>query len=289
MDFIIVTGMSGAGKSKVLDALEDIGYYCSDNIPPQFIKQFAEILKDKKRNIEKIALVVDTRAMDLFDGFLLSLLELNKENYNYKLLFVDTEDRILLNRYKEGRRKHHLGEEQSYSIIDSIEKERQLLAPVREISHFIIDTSLLAPSQLKRRVVELCLNDGSRGIVVVCMSFGFKNGLPPEADLVFDLRCLPNPFYIPELKERTGLEKDVQSYVMDHEDSREYFQKVDDFVNFTLPLYIQEGKSCLLIAFGCTGGKHRSVTFTELLARNLKEKKYKISVVHRDVNKINEY
>lgn len=289
MDFIIVTGMSGAGKSKVLDALEDIGYYCSDNIPPQFIKQFAEILYNKQRDIKKIALVVDSRGLDLFESFLLCLEELQKENYTYKILFIDSEDRILLNRYKEGRRRHHLAEEESYSIMDSIQKERLLLAPVREASNFVIDTSLLAPLELKRRVVELCLIDDSESIVVICMSFGFKNGLPPEADLVFDLRCLANPFYIPELKEKTGLEKDVSDYVMDHEESQEYYNKIEDMVEFSLPLYIKEGKSCLLVAFGCTGGKHRSVTFAERLGGHLIQKDFNVNIVHRDINKINQY
>ncbi len=289
MDFIIVTGMSGAGKSKVLNALEDIGYYCSDNIPPQFIVQFADILHDKSKKIDKIALVVDARGLQVFEDFLVSLDELTSENYTYKILFIDAEDKVLLNRYKEGRRRHHLAEEESYSIADSIDKERQILQVVKEKAHFVIDTSLMAPSQLKRRVVELFLQRDSDGLTVVCMSFGFKNGLPPEADLVFDLRCLPNPFYIPELKERTGLEVDVQEYVMDHDESLVFYEKIQDMVRFSLPLYVKEGKSCLLVAMGCTGGKHRSVTFAERLAKDLIQKSYKVNILHRDVLKQNQY
>jgi len=289
MDFIIVTGMSGAGKSKVLNALEDIGYYCSDNIPPQFIVQFADILHDKTKKIDKIALVVDARGLQVFEDFLISLDELTSENYTYKILFIDAEDKILLNRYKEGRRRHHLAEEESYSIVDSIDKEREILQVVKEKANFVIDTSLMAPSQLKRRVVELFLQRDSDGLTVVCMSFGFKNGLPPEADLVFDLRCLPNPFYIPELKERTGLEEDVSSYIMDHDESMTFYEKIKDLISFSLPLYVKEGKSCLLVAMGCTGGKHRSVTFAERLSKDLVQQNYKVNILHRDVMKQNQY
>jgi RNase adapter protein RapZ len=289
MDFIIVTGMSGAGKSKVLNALEDIGYYCSDNIPPQFIVQFANILHDKNKNIHKIALVVDARGLQVFEDFLSSLDDMESENYTYKILFIDAEDKILLNRYKEGRRRHHLAEDESYSIVDSIGKERQILQPVKEKADFVVDTSLMAPSQLKRRVVELFLQRESDGLTVICMSFGFKNGLPPEADLVFDLRCLPNPFYIPELKERTGLEEEVSGYVMSHAESIVFYEKIHDLINFSLPLYVNEGKSCLLVAMGCTGGKHRSVTFAERLSKDLIKQDYKVNVLHRDVFKLNQY
>lgn len=289
MDFIIVTGMSGAGKSKVLNALEDIGYYCSDNIPPQFIVQFAEILHDKSKKIDKIALVVDARGLQIFEDFLVSLDELTSANYTYKILFIDADDKILFNRYKEGRRRHHLAEEESYSIAGSIDKEREILQVVKDKAHFVIDTSLMAPSQLKRRVVELFLQRDSDGLTVVCMSFGFKNGLPPEADLVFDLRCLPNPFYIPNLKERTGLEEAVSSYVMSHEESLLFYEKIQDMIAFSLPLYVKEGKSCLLVALGCTGGKHRSVTFAERLSKDLNLQNYNVNTLHRDVLKLNQY
>lgn len=289
MDFIIVTGLSGAGKSKVLNALEDIGYYCSDNIPPQFIVQYAEILHDKSKKVDKIALVVDARGLHVFQDFFTSLKALEAENYRYKLMFIDADDRKLLNRYKEGRRRHHLAEDESYSIEKSVLRERELLAEVKEKADFVIDTSLMAPSQLKRRVVELCLQRNSDGLTIVCMSFGFKNGLPPEADLVFDLRCLPNPFYIPELKERTGLEVDVSSYVMENGASMSFYEKIYDLVQFSIPLYIEEGKSCLLIAMGCTGGKHRSVTFTERISGDLLKNGYRVNILHRDMLKVNQY
>ncbi len=289
MDFIIVTGMSGSGKTKVLDALEDIGYYCCDNIPPQFLMQFAGIFHDENRKIKKMALFVDSRGLDLFQSFVACLKDLEDNGYSYKLIFLDADNKILINRYKEGRRKHHLADKENYSISDAIKKERQMLESVKDKADFLIDTSLLAPSQLKTWVADLCLLDESQGLTIVCMSFGFKNGLPREADLVFDLRCLPNPFYIPELKEHTGLEKEVSTYVMNHQESIDFYDRIYDLIDFSLPLYVKEGKSCLHIAMGCTGGKHRSVTFAERLSAQLSEREFKINIVHRDINKPNQY
>ncbi|MGL1892906.1 MAG: RNase adapter RapZ [Spirochaetaceae bacterium] len=289
MNFIIVTGMSGAGKSTVLNTLEDIGYYCSDNIPPQLIMHYAEILHDEKKDIHKIALVVDSKGMEIFESFQQSLDDLSAENYVYKLLFLDADNKVLLNRYKEGRRRHPLAKNDAYSLEGSINNERDLLNSVRDEADFIIDTSLISPSQLKTRIVDLFLEDERKGLTIICMSFGFKNGLPPEVDLVFDLRCLRNPFYVPELKERTGLESAVSDYVMDHQESLDFYGKIYDLVEFSLPLYIREGKSCLVIGMGCTGGKHRSVTFAERLAKQLIDSDYKVNIVHRDVNKINQY
>lgn len=289
MNFIIITGMSGAGKSQVLDNLEDIGYYCSDNIPPQLIMHYAEILHDKEKDIKKIALVVDSRGIELFENFQQSLDELTAENYPYSILFMDADDKILLNRYKEGRRRHPLAKEDVYSLEESIKTERNVLNSIRNSADFIIDTSLIAPSQLKSRVIDLFLQDEKKGLTIICMSFGFKNGLPSEVDLVFDLRCLRNPFYVPELKEKTGLEFQVSNYVMDHQESLDFYNKIYDLIEFSIPLYIREGKSCLIIGMGCTGGKHRSVTFAERLGKQLLHKDFKVNIVHRDINKINQY
>lgn len=288
MEFIIVTGMSGAGKSKVIDALEDIGYFCVDNIPPHLLCKFADLHKISGGSIDKIAVVVDSRGRDMFRNFLSSLDELRKQDIRFRLLFLDADDTILLKRYKEGRRKHPLLDGSGIiTIEEAIRLERTLLASARQRADYVIDTSQMAVSQLKERTVNIFMEDASRAMLVHCMSFGFKNGLPSEADLVFDVRCLPNPFYVPELKEHTGLEKSVHDYVMQFAQSRQLLEKLMDLLDFLLPLYMEEGKSQLVVAIGCTGGKHRSVVFAQELSRHISQKNVHVIVNHRDKDKQN--
>ncbi len=285
MEFIIITGLSGAGKSVAMKNMEDIGYYCVDNIPPMLVSIFYELCeKSSDEHMKKIAVVTDIRAGDVFDDLFASLDKLRAANKKYKILFLDARDDVLLRRFKETRRKHPLSEN-SVSTEGAVMLERELLMPVKSRADYVIDTSLLSNTQLKERITALFLGNVTLGLTVTCMSFGFKYGLPAEADLVFDVRCLPNPFYIPELKPHTGLDSCVFDYVMQFEQSKGYAERMLDLVDFSLPLYRSEGKSQLVIAVGCTGGKHRSVTLTRVLYKHLLDDGQRTIVHHRDINK----
>lgn len=285
MEFIIITGLSGAGKSVAMKNMEDIGYYCVDNLPPMLVSTFYELCeKSTDQRMKKIAVVTDIRAGDVFDDLFASLDKLSAAHKKYKILFLDARDDVILRRFKETRRKHPLSEN-AVSTEDAVTLERELLMPVKSRADYVIDTSLLSPTQLKERITSLFLGNISLGLTVNCMSFGFKYGLPAEADLVFDVRCLPNPFYIPELKEHTGLEACVFDYVMQFEQSKGYAERMISLVDYTLPLYLTEGKSQLVIAVGCTGGKHRSVTLTRVLYNHILETGQRTIVHHRDINK----
>ena len=287
MELIIVTGLSGAGKSKVVNTLEDLGYFCVDNVPPQMLEKFAQLGRTSQGNAQRMAMVVDSRGGEMFADFTGALRRLREEGYPFRLLFLDAADEILLRRYKEGRRRHPLLERSALTIEDAIRQERDLLAQARQEADFVFDTSLTTPAQLRERVVETFLSTPAQGMTVQCISFGFKNGLPMEADLVFDVRCLPNPFYVPELKEHTGLEAPVRDYVMAAPQSRELLQRLFDLVDFLLPLYLQEGKSRLTIAVGCTGGRHRSVAFAQAIGEHLREGGAPVVITHRDKGRNN--
>ncbi|MBQ8170734.1 MAG: RNase adapter RapZ [Oscillospiraceae bacterium] len=284
MEFVIVTGLSGSGKSSAVKVLEDIGYFCIDNMPPQLIPDFAAICHDNE-DISKIAIVTDIRGGALFFKLGDSITQLHIRGINVKVLFLEASREVLINRYKETRRKHPLDEASGGDIAKAIDAEIELLGRIRENADYIVDSSLLSTGQLKEQIAGLFLEKASDGMMVSCMSFGFKYGAPGEADLVFDVRCLPNPFYIPELKEKTGLDKEVQDYVMSHEQSITLRDKLFDLISFLIPHYVTEGKSRLVIAFGCTGGKHRSVTFAEQTAAYLRSKELKVRILHRDAKK----
>ncbi len=285
MEFIIITGLSGAGKSVAMKNMEDIGYYCVDNIPPMLVSIFYELCeKSSDQHMKKIAVVTDIRAGDVFDDLFASLDKLKAAKKKYKILFLDARDDVLLRRFKETRRKHPLSEN-SVSTENAVLLERELLMPVKARADYVIDTSLLSTTQLKERITALFLGNVTLGLTVTCMSFGFKYGLPAEADLVFDVRCLPNPFYIPDLKPHTGLDSCVYDYVMQFEQSKGYAERMLGLVDFSLPLYRSEGKSQLVIAIGCTGGKHRSVTLTRVLYKHLLDDNQRTIVHHRDINK----
>lgn len=286
MECIIITGLSGAGKSVAMKNMEDIGYYCVDNIPPMLLSIFYELCeKSSDERMKKIAVVTDIRAGDAFEELFDSLDKLRNAKKNYKILFLDAKDDILLRRFRETRRKHPLNDVCDNSTERAVQLERELLMRVKARADYVVDTSLLSQSQLKERISSLFLGNISLGMTVTCMSFGFKYGIPAEADLVFDVRCLPNPFYIPELKHHTGLEDCVFDYVMQFEQSKGLAERLFSLVDYTLPLYLSEGKSQLVIAIGCTGGKHRSVSLTRVLYKHILETGQRVTVHHRDVSK----
>jgi len=283
VELIIVTGMSGAGKTQAVNALEDIGYYCVDNIPPRLITKFAELPGDSGNRINKVALVVDMRSQELFSEYAHCLDELARQQIPHKTLFLDCGDGELFNRYKETRRRHPLHQDGQPAIDVAIARERQLLTAAKERAHFVVDTSHLEAAQLRARVREMFLQDLSDAMVVVCSSFGFKNGIPSDSDLLFDVRCLPNPFYLDELRPLTGLDSRVRDYVLGSIPAKGLIPKLLDLVDYLIPLYRQEGKSQLVVSIGCTGGQHRSVAFCELLATHLAENGIPAKAIHRDV------
>ncbi len=284
MEFIIVTGVSGSGKSCVVKALEDIGFFCIDNMPPQLIHKFADICKGNS-SIEKVALVTDIRGGELFLQLWDSVEEMRRLGLNIKVLFLYADHDVVKRRYKETRRKHPLLDISGGDIDKAISTEFEILMPIRENSDYCIDTSLMSTAKLKESVLNIFLEDITESMMISCISFGFKYGVPDEADLVFDVRCLPNPFYIPELKQKTGMDADVREFVMQHETAQTLQSKLFDLIDFLIPQYIAEGKSQLVIAFGCTGGKHRSVTFAENMFKHLSEEKLTVRLLHRDCGK----
>ena len=285
MEITIVTGLSGAGKSRVVDALEDIGYFCVDNMPPKLMPTFAQLLLNSREKREKVAIVTDIRVGASFGDLFNAIVELKELKCDTKLLFIDASDDVLIRRYKETRRKHPLLDKYNGSINDALAAERSILEPAKSIADYIIDSSHMTPTDCKNRICEMFLDNPSNALKVHCVSFGFKYGIPNDSDLMFDVRCLPNPFYVPELKHKTGLEKEVQDYVMSFPQSQELRDKLFDLISFLIPHYVTEGKSRLVIAFGCTGGKHRSVTFAELTAAYLREKGLRVRTLHRDAEK----
>jgi UPF0042 nucleotide-binding protein len=287
MEFVIVTGLSGAGKTVAMRALEDINFYCVDNIPPQLVSAFYDLCqKSIDSYSKKIAIVTDIRGANVFEGILESLEILKRECKKYKILFLDTKDEILIRRFKESRRKHPLsGKEFRGSITKAIQIEREILTPVHESANYIIDTSFLSVSQLKQRICDLFLSSSDSSLMVSCLSFGFKFGMPIEADLVFDTRCLPNPYYIEELRDFTGLDECVSKYVLKWEQTQGFIKKILSFLDYSLPLYQKEGKSQLVIAIGCTGGKHRSVTLAQFIYNYISQKETQAIIQHRDINK----
>lgn len=286
MQIVIVTGMSGAGKSRAVDTLEDIGYYCVDNMTPKLIPTFVQILRDSSEEREKIAIAADIRLGGSF-SHLFNALEILKEmGCEYKVLFLDADNDVILRRYQETRRKHPLMKFDEHSTLqDIIVKEREYLMKARDIADYVIDTSYISTSQLKERVAKLFVDDVATTMKISVVSFGFKHGSPKDSDLVFDVRCLPNPFYVPELKHKTGLDTEVRDYVMSFDEAKELEPKLIDLINYLVPLYRREGKSQLTISIGCTGGKHRSVLFAEKVYNAIKENGFNVSVYHRDINR----
>lgn len=285
MQFLIVTGMSGSGKSACIKVLEDIGFFCIDNMPPALIPNFAAMCSENSE-ITRVAIVTDIRGGVMFLNLSETIAGLkNTDGMELKILFLEASKEVLMKRYSETRRKHPLDDISDGDLSKAIDAEQELLTDIRGHADFIIDSSLLTAAQLKDQIAGLFLDCPSDRMIVSCMSFGFKYGVPGEADLVFDVRCLPNPFYVPELKRKTGLDAEVRDYVMRFEQSRELERKILDMAKFLIPLNVQEGKSRLVIAFGCTGGKHRSITFAERIGESLAQNGCNVRIIHRDKDK----
>lgn len=283
MEFVIVTGMSGAGKSYALRFLEDLDFFCVDNLPPVLLPKFAEICLKPNSEVANAAFGIDIRSGKHFDELLTVIESMSHENYNFSILFLDATDEVLLKRYKETRRSHPLAKNDR--IIVGIEKEREMLAKVRENANHIINTSNVLTRQLRQSLEKIYVNhEKFSNLMINVLSFGFKYGIPTDCDLVFDVRFIPNPFYT-ELKEFTGLEKSVQDYVMQFDASKQFLEKLIDMVQFLIPNYINEGKNQLVIGIGCTGGKHRSVTLAGELYRYLQKDEQSAIINHRDIDK----
>lgn len=283
MRFVIVTGMSGAGKSTALKTLEDLGYFCADNLPIPLVEKFAELLADSETEYSKVALGVDIRS-GIDSGVMQQMLErLTGNGIDYEILYLDSRDPVLLKRYKETRRSHPLARDGR--IDEGIRQERLELAFLKAHADYIIDTSMLLTRELRSELEKIFVNSLEyRNIYITILSFGFKYGIPADSDLVFDVRFLPNPFYIDELKHKTGKDKEVQEYVMQFDLAHEFLHKLKDMIDFLLPNYVAEGKNQLVISIGCTGGKHRSVTLAEKLYEHLSgQAEYGIKIAHRDI------
>ena len=285
MRFVIVTGMSGGGKSTALKLLEDAGFYCVDNLPVPLIEKFIELVETPNAEIQKVALGLDVRTDQNFDETNSSLSQLRKNGYHFEILFMDANDNILIKRYKETRRKHPLAEGRDGRLEDGIRREREVLQKIKEQADYIIDSSKLLTRELKEELERIFLgNEEFNNLIVSIMSFGFKHGIPQDADLVFDVRFLPNPFYLDELKHLTGNDKPVQDYVMQCPEAEIFLKKLQDMLEFLIPGYIKEGKHQLVVAIGCTGGQHRSVTLAnEIYARMRNKGNYGLNISHRDV------
>ena len=285
MRLLILTGMSGAGKSTALKMLEDMGYYCVDNLPIQLLKSFVDLSDRQEFKRQRVVVGIDIRSGETLSLLSDILSELEQDGKKVDVLFMDAEEDVLVNRYKETRRTHPLS--QSERIYTGIEKERQAMQFLKERADYIIDTSHLLPRDLKGELEKIFVEDKNyESLFVTIMSFGFKYGIPADADLVFDVRFLPNPYYVEELRPKTGNDREIQQFVMRHPQAHVVLNKLEDMIRFLIPNYISEGKNRLVIAIGCTGGKHRSVTLAnELYQRLSQDEGYGLKIEHRDIEK----
>ena len=285
MDFLIITGMSGAGKSRAADVLEDLDYYCVDNMPMALLPRFAELCLATKGRYEKVALVTDVREKDGFTELLYAVEYLQSLGCSCRMLYMDADIKTLVRRYKESRRPHPL-QAKGRSVDEAIKQEAELLTPIKEKADFIVNTSGLTLGMLQNRLFTLFAADGrKREIDVTVMSFGYKHGLPMDADLVFDARFLPNPFYVEDLRPLTGLDRPVFEFVFGYQQTRQFMEKLQELIDYLLPLYIEEGKLGLSIAIGCTGGRHRSVAIASALNDYLVARGINTVNINRDMDK----
>ena len=285
MEFIIISGLSGAGKSKAASFMEDIGFFCVDNLPAPLIPKFAELGMAGTGEYDRVVLVTDVRSGTNFSALFQSLEALKGMKCPYRILYMDASDDVIVKRYKETRRSHPLAEECD-SLEGAIALERRMLAPLRERAEFVVDTSDLSTAKLRGELLRLFGRGSQEGAMTVSVtSFGFKHGLPREADLVFDVRFLPNPYYVQELRPRTGLDDGVRDYVFSGGAAGEFLEKLQDLVGFLLPKYVEEGKTALVVAVGCTGGHHRSVAIAHALAAYIRGRGYPVTESHRDLGR----
>ena len=283
MEMLIISGLSGAGKSRVAAALEDLDFYCVDNMPAPLMPLFAELCAATRGRYERVALVSDIRSRDGFDQLFSALDELSNRGFDYKILYVDATVETVVKRYKETRRRHPLDD--AGGLESAVRREIQMLEPVRRRADYIIDTTGLTLGRLQRTLFHLFGTGKEQKLHVTVMSFGFKYGIPIEADLVFDVRFLPNPFYVPELRERDGTDPDVRDYVFNSDVTRQFLVRLEEMIDFLMPNYEEEGKMTLTVCVGCTGGHHRSVAVAEALASYLTGMGHDVDCVHRDVGK----
>lgn len=282
VNFLIITGLSGAGKTHALRSLEDLGYFCVDNLPPALLAKFAELYMEDKNHIKRVALGIDIRGGDFFDDIFLALAELDKQNCPYEILYLEASTEVLVKRFKETRRRHPLSNHGR--LLEDIVLERKYLEEIRGIANKIIDTSEVAPNQLKTEINDLY---GPKNVKVrlhvSVVSFGYKYGMPLDADLVIDVRFLPNPYYVEHLRDQSGCDEEVRDYVLNSPTTTEFLAKYNDLLAFLLPHYVKEGKTHLVIAIGCTGGQHRSVTLANTISKMLAANQYNVIVRHRDM------
>ena len=283
-EIILLTGVSGAGKSTAMSFMEDNGYYCIDNMPTELIQTFIELM-EKSDSYNKIAIVADVRSKGVFQAFTEAVENLKDEEYKVRIIFLDIKNHVALQRYKLTRRKHPFSDMFSGRIEDALKYEKEVLTPIRQSADYVIDTSDLTAQQLRSRLTQILIGDDKNVMNIHVMSFGFKHGIPTDADFVLDVRCLPNPFWVEELRSKTGLDKEVYEYVFSFEDANKLLTKLIDMLDFLCPLYVKEGKSQLVVAIGCTGGNHRSVAITQALADHFKETWENVTLNHRDIDR----
>lgn len=284
MRFVIVTGLSGAGKTQATRTLEDLGYFCVDNLPPKLIPKFAEVCTQSAGNIEKVALVIDIRGGVFFDDFFESIDYLKKNDFKYEILFLEATDEVLIKRFKETRRSHPLSPDGR--VLTGINAEREKLREIKNAADIMIDTSKYEIRHLREKINEIYGANVSveKQLSVTVLSFGFKYGIPVDSDLVFDVRFIPNPFYIPELKQYSGNDTPVKEYVLKQEETKTFIEKLIDMLEYLIPNYIKEGKRQLIISIGCTGGRHRSVAIANEVYERLNAKNFNSRIEHRDVS-----
>ena len=285
MKFVIVTGMSGAGKSTAMKMMEDMGYFCIDNLPIQLLDKLIDLSNTFHSDVSKVAVGIDVRNGSGIDAILQTLEQLRQKNFPYEILFLDAEDEVLVKRYKETRRNHPLAG--SERINKGIVLEREKLQYLKDNADYIIDTSQLLTRELKIELEKIFVqNEDYKNLFITILSFGFKYGIPSDSDIVMDVRFLPNPYYVDGLRAKTGNDKEIQDYVMQFPEANEFIDKLDDMIKFLIPNYISEGKNQLVISIGCTGGKHRSVTLANELYKRLSGcNDYGLKIEHRDIGK----
>lgn len=282
IELIVISGISGAGKSTALRAVEDLGYYCMDNIPPQLLTTFVQLYVQTKSAPSKAAVVLDIRTREFFEDISLELEKLKKLGVDYKLIFLEAADETVVNRYQEMRRPHPLAADGN--ILDGLKEERKKLQAIKKLADYIIDTSRMNNYKLRAEINNI-LELGSSQMQVSIVSFGFKNGILLDADYVFDIRFIPNPYYIKELKPQSGKDLAVKDYVFSFDDTKIFMDKIEDLIKFVVPRYIKEGRLQLTVGIGCTGGRHRSVALSEELKNRLKDEDIKVVVDHRDLDR----
>ncbi|MCR5207956.1 MAG: RNase adapter RapZ [Eubacterium sp.] len=283
-EIVLLTGVSGAGKSTAMGFMEDIGYYCIDNMPAELISEFISLM-EKSDAYTKIAIVADVRSKGVFEAFKSAVKNLKKSDYTVKIIYLDIKNHVALKRYKLTRRKHPFADRFSGEIEQAIMYEKKVLEPILQNADYVIDTSDLTSPELRKRLTQILLGDDKKVMNIHVMSFGFKHGIPTDADFVLDVRCLPNPYWIEALRSKTGLDEEVNSYVFGFDETTGLLERVESLLDYLVPLYIREGKSQLVIAIGCTGGNHRSVAIAEALRRHFDESFDNVTVNHRDIER----